>query len=161
MKKTLMTAAAAVLLACSTTTVGIAVASLGIAGVALEAYCTAGGSGCSPALLGYGELIVAEAAKDATVLESGQATAAQLATIVSNLQAYLTGASIPGLTAQQQQEVSAITAAIGVLIPLVQSILPQHAPSALMVKLPPLTSEDRSALAGMRGKMVAVPPSVR
>jgi hypothetical protein len=144
---------------CGGTSVGVAVAALGIAGVALETYCATGGAGCSPAMITYGDLIIAEASRDAVILESGQATAAQINMIVANLQTYLTGANLPGLTPAQQQEISAITTAISVLLPLVEAIMPKPpAPPTQTVSLPRLTARDNAQLAKFKVKRTALAP---
>ena len=139
------------------TTAAVAVASLGIAGAGLAAYCSAGGSGCSPALVAYGGLIVTEATKDATVLESGQSTGAELTQIVTNLQVDINqGKALVGLTPQQQQEVSAIVTAATSVVTLVQALIPPSSAPLASVKLPKLSANDSKKIAVMRTSIAAV-----
>ena len=138
----------------------IAVASLGIAGAGLTAYCAAGGNGCSAALIDYGALIVSQSSQDAAVLESGQTTITQLAEITDNLNlAIAQGRSLTGLTAQQQTEVSAIITAASSTLDLIKAI---NSPatgvaSANAVKTIKilLTKKDEAEIARMRMAIAA------
>ena len=165
MKKTRISACALVALlaaGCGSLTVGIAVASLGIAGAGLATYCATGGQGCSPGLIAYATLITTEATKDVAILESGASTEAQIAQIVANLNTDLrNGQALSGLTPQVQIEVSAIVAAINTLLPLAEAMTPGATVPAIIhehdaigtVRLPKRTRADRDAIARMRVKI--------
>jgi hypothetical protein len=137
------------------TTAAVAVATLGIAGAGLIAYCGAGGSGCSPALLAYGSLITTEATRDAAVLESGQTTSAELTQIVNNLQVDISqGNALANLTPSQRQEVLAIVTAASSVITLVKALIPKTPVAA--VNLPALSAADSQKIAAMRTSVAAV-----
>lgn len=139
--------------ACSSQSPAVAVATLGIAGAALTAYCVNGGSGCSPELIAYGALITTEAIKDASVLESGSSTVAQLQQIVWNLDQDITqGQALANLTPGQQAEVVAIISAANSVLTLTE-VLISKAPTTASVKLPSLSSKDKAALARMRNQI--------
>ena len=149
------------LLACGSVTVGVAVAAFGLAGVALQTDCASGGNGCSAALAAYAELVVTQATEDATVLESGSSTQADINLVLANLNTDLqSGQMLPGLTAGQQAEVKAIANTITALVPFVEALatttptpaLRQRTAAATSPKivLPPLTSKDKAALAKFR-----------
>ena len=144
------------LLTVACTTAAIAVASLGIAGAALESYCVAGAAGCSPAVTDYAALIVSQAGADASILESGQTTTTQIAEIVDNLNSAIAqGSALSGLTAQQQAEVDAILTAASSTLNLVEALTPpatgvasaNAARSSIKIVL---TKKDKAELAKMK-----------
>lgn len=160
MKKPTAVLAALLMIACSNTGAAVAVASLGIAGAGLTAYCVSGGAGCSPSLIAYGTFVTTQATKAAAVLESGQSTPEQLQEIVDNLtNAVVQGEVLTGLTATQRQEVQAIVATANSVISLVRALIPPPVvatPLAAVrapVRLPALSASDRSKLADMRAKI--------
>ncbi len=135
-------------------TPAIAVASLGIAGAGLSAYCASQGAGCTPAILAYSSLIVTEASKDATILESGQTTTAEITQIITTLNADIDqGRALVGLTPAQQNQVSAIITAAQSVVTLVQALVPASAGPGTTVKVPKLTPADTAKLAKMRAKV--------
>ena len=153
------------LAACSTSSVAIAVSSLGIAGAGLEGYCGAGGTGCTPAVTTYADLVTTLASQDATIIESGQATQAQIAQVVAGLGvAIANGKSLAGLNPQQQAEVSAIIAAASEVLSLIDGVqAPPVAAAANTFTVTvqggvhfPFTAHDRAALVKMRAKIAAV-----
>lgn len=159
MKKTIAIAAL-ILVACGpTNTPAIAVASLGIAGAGLATYCAAQGAGCSSALVTYSSSIISEATADAAILESGQTTTAQIGQIIMNLNIDISlGRALPGLTAAQQTEVSAILSTASAVITLVGALVPAASVTAqaVPVKIPALRPTETAKISQMRANVAAV-----
>ncbi len=151
------------LMGCSQPSASVAIASFGVAGVGLEVYCASGGNGCSPALVSYAALAVSQADADATIIGSGQATVAQIATVLANLNAYIAqGHQLTGLTAGQLTEVNAILNAAQQVVTLVALLNPAPvaiAPAAVRASGPvltwPVTAKDQAVVAKMRAKIAA------
>lgn len=159
MKKLALLIPAVFLLGCSTSA-GVAVATMGIAGAALTTYCLTGGAGCSPAVIAYAALITKEAVKDAAVLESGSSTLADLQQVVANLQQDIAnGNALAGLSSGQSIEVAAVVAAVNTVLTITETIISKTpapaptSPASITVKLPTLSSHDKSEIAKMRMKI--------
>lgn len=148
------------LVACTSNGVGFFLAGMGIGGAALTTYCTAGGSGCSSALVSYASLITIQATQDIAVVESGQATVIQIQSIIENLKkALASGQALPGLTPQQQTEVTAITAAaneaITLLEPLLTNAMAVVAPASNAIGAKSLEARPQLAATTVRWKVSA------
>jgi hypothetical protein len=149
-----------VLSACSVNSAAVAVASLGIAGAGLSAYCAS--TKCTAAVTAYGGTVIAEATRDVAVLEHGQTTVAQVSEISANISDLL----IQGhLLQNAPPQVAAIISAANSVLPLVTALLSHPQPSTaapltartvVTVTLPPLTAADKAKIAGMRAKVAAL-----
>ena len=160
-------------IACGSQGVAYFLAGMGIGDAALIAYCSAGGSGCSPGLLSWNALVTAWVTTSTPILESGQSTPTKIAEVLAILQKLIAqGQGLAGLTPQQQGEVSAIlagaTAVANLLVPLLANAAassPASAPvgSAAVQERPRMaaavirwkvTAADHAKLVEMRSKMI-------
>lgn len=164
MKRILTISLATVLIACNTLTIGVVVASIGIAGAAYEAYCTS--AACSPQEMALGVAVVAESVREERTLLSGQTTPVVVAQTVSNLTGFLVQARV----LPQTPTLVGIESAIQVAIPLIQALATQATNVQLtkaqgeqavghdypLVIPIHLTAKDRAALVKMDVKIAAV-----
>lgn len=153
--KPLLLTSVLILAGCANTGIGTAVATVGIAGAGLTAYCIANGAGCSNDVIAYGILITTEATKDASILESGSTTVQAIEGIVANLNADIQqGRVLVGVSSGAQTEVAAIVGGINALLPLVVALETKAPTSSASVTIPALSVKDKNAITRMKTKIM-------
>lgn len=140
------------------TTPAVTIAGFGLAGSSLALYCATPGSNCSPDLISYGQQIIAEASKEATLIESGSTTTAVIGQILLDVNMDIAkGKTLTGLTQAQAAYVSAVISTGQSVIAIVQALTPPATVEAktVTVSIPAPSAADKQKLAQMRTSVAA------